>query len=42
MMMIDKDNNGSVDQGFVMLAIEGGRVNDAVAVILQRGSMAPL
>ena len=41
-MMIDEGITGSVDPGFVMLAIEGGRVNDAVAVILQRGSMAPL
>ncbi len=41
-MMIDEGNTESVDQDLVMLAIEGGRVNDAVAVILQRGSVAPL
>ena len=40
--MMDEDSTGSADQESVMLAIEDGRVNDTVAVLFQRGLMAPL
>ena len=41
-MMMDEGNTGGADQELVILAMEDGRVNETVAVLFQRGSMAPL